>query len=147
MVTAILQRIIIDFLINQRACTLHNAPMDNNDQYNYEILYDSAFLQYSKGRFSVIFVIPDDVEQVHEYKQKDDNVKYRIRVRAILAHNSYSGNWQEVCCAEQSNEHVLIRAKTTFTKSDRKIQAMTSHEILDANWSKSTCECPYLDIT
>ena len=75
------QPVIIDFLINQRANTLHNVPMDMNDQYTYEIQHDIAFLLYRKGKLlysepiaDYIFT-PDDIEGVHE-SLIDDSDKY-----------------------------------------------------------------------
>ena len=73
--------IIDDFLINQNAHTLRNAPMD---RYSYKIQHEIAFQKVGEANYailsqlSIIFEIPDDNERVHE-SWKNDSDYYKIR--------------------------------------------------------------------
>ena len=83
--------------------------IDIHDQYTYEIQHEIVLLKTGEAnhailsQLSIIFEIPDDNERVHK-SWKDDSDNYRIRGWAILArmNSCDSGNWQEVCCVEQS---------------------------------------------
>ena len=116
--------------------------MDIHDWYASEIQHEIAPLLNGKAnhailsQLSIIFEIPDDIERVYE-SWKDDSNNCRIRGWAILARmNSYnSDKWQEVPM-QSGAEHVLIRAKTTWTKSDRKMRTVTSHKIINGDWLK-----------
>ena len=83
--------------------------MDINERYASKIQHEIAPLKTGKAinatpsQLLIIFEIPDDIERIYA-SWKDDSENRRIRGCAILARIiSYdSGNWQEVCSAEQS---------------------------------------------
>ena len=116
--------------------------MDIYDQYATKIQHEIALLKTGKANYAIlsqvliIFEIPDNFERVYE-SWKDDSDNCRIRGWAILARmNSYnSDKWQEVPM-QSGAEHLLIQARTTWTKSERKMRAMTSHKIINGDWLK-----------
>ena len=115
--------------------------MDINSRYTYENQHNIAYLlnRQIKLRYSepiVNYIWNSGRYWILGQSWKDDSARQISNTNyATAARNIHGGNWQTYIARNKACKELKL-ATTTWTKSDREMRGVTSHKILNADWSK-----------